>query len=332
MVLYIIKVIGCMGVFYVFYKLLLEKENMHLFKRFYLLFAIIASIIIPSLVFIEHVMVETSSIIESAPSQTTDYDYIGIPQALQGDIVDLAPLFWSIYLLGVAYFGLRFVRNLVQILIRVIKNPSKRSIGLTYVLLRQDLPPHTFFKYIFLNKKKYELNQIPKEVLLHEATHAKQKHSIDVVLIELLQVIFWFNPLIYLFKRVIKLNHEFLADQAVFKKEQYQPTYQNTLLSYLSSDNNNSYQTKMANAINYSSIKKRFVIMQKRTSKNSKILRTSLLLPLLALLTYGFSETKRVAIPQQTKTTIVENLLDKASSQEIRTYNELAKKYNGRSY
>ena len=143
-----------------------------------------------------------------------------------------------------------------------------------------------------MNKTKLEANEIPKEVLLHEETHAHQKHSYDVVLVEFLQVIFWVNPLVYFIKKAIKLNHEFLADQAVLKRDIDKTTYQNTLLSYLSPDSEKKYQPKLANAINYSSIKKRFTVMKTHTSKKAIYLRTLLLLPLLVGLLYGFSNTK----------------------------------------
>ena len=154
-------------------------------------------------------------------------------------------------------------------------------------MLLEDLAtPHTFFKYLFFNKFKFETKQIPQEILLHEQTHSKQKHSIDVLFIELLQIVFWFNPLIYFIKHAIKLNHEFLADQAVLNHGIETASYQKTLLNFSS----NSKQPHLANAINYSFIKKRFTIMRTHTTKRAIWLRSIVLLPLLAILIYGFSE------------------------------------------
>lgn len=150
--------------------------------------------------------------------------------------------------------------------------------------------PHTFFNFIFLNKNKFENNQIPPEVLLHEQTHAKQKHSLDIIFIELLQVVFWFNPLVYWLKKEVKLNHEFLADQDVINQGVDTKTYQTILLQFSS----NQQELALANAINYSSIKKRFTLMKTQTPKRTKWIRSVLLLPLLALLLYSFSSTKEV--------------------------------------
>ena len=325
MLIYIIKSAACMAIFFGFYKLLLERENMHVFKRFYLLLALGASLMIPALVFTEYVVVEPIAYAEVQSLPATDYDYIGVPVALENDVLDVAPILWTIYICGFLFFGLRFIRNLFQIFRRVQQNHTQKSSSFIQVLIKENFPPHTFFKYIFLNKKKFEANEIPQEVLLHEETHARQKHSLDVVFIELLQVIFWFNPLVYLFKKAIKLNHEFLADQAVLNKNIDKTTYQNTLLSYLSPDSQNKYQSKLANAINYSSIKKRFTIMKTHTSKKAVFLRSLLLLPLLAVLLLAFSETKLIEVSTPINNSAMQ---EKASDQELVNYSKLATKYN----
>jgi len=293
MLVYLLKSTACMGIFLLFYKLLLEKENMHVFKRFYLIATLLIAFVIPSLVFVEYVEpIKTPS--NYAFTQTPQETPLVVTPIQTSDIdtINWNLIAWNIYAIGAVIFGLRFLRNLFQIVNRVRKNlKHKQGYGIKVLLLEQ-LPPHTFFKYIFLNKQKFETNSIPNEVLLHEEIHAKQGHSIDVVFIELLHIVLWFNPLVYIFKKSIKLNHEFLADSAVLKNTNATEEYQNTLLSYLSQDNLHKYQSiKMANAINYSSIKKRFTVMKKQTSKKAIIARTILLLPLFVLILYGFSET-----------------------------------------
>ncbi|MFD2588542.1 M56 family metallopeptidase [Croceitalea marina] len=346
MLIYIIKSAACMAIFLLFYKLLLEKENMHVFKRFYLMLALIASLIIPGLVFIEYVEpVVTTYTSANSFIETSTSALIESP-ARDIDVVNWPLLAWTIYGIGALIFGIRFLRNLFQILNRIRRNTKVKQGFSIKVLLLEQLPPHTFFKYIFLNKEKFETNTIPKEVLLHEEIHAKQRHSFDVVFIELLQVILWFNPLLYFFKKSIKLNHEFLADSAVIAKNVSTSNYQNTLLSYLSQDSLHKYQSVsiaigMANAINYSSIKKRFKVMKTRTSKKAILLRSILLLPLLTIMLYGFSETKTI---QRTNPDVGKNIkkeldhvnqlqvnilnAEGASKKEVSEFNSLAEKYN----
>lgn len=309
---YLLKIAACMVLFLLFYKVLLERESMHHFKRFFLLSAVVASLAIPKIVFVEYIEPVVVSNI-STPISYETHSAVFHEQPGDMDTLNWDLILWSVYSIGLVFFGFRFFRNLFQIIRRIKSNPNLKERYSIKVLLQEQIPPHTFFTYVFLNKAKFESNAIPMEVLLHEDTHARQYHSVDVLFIEFLQVLFWFNPLVYLFKKSIKLNHEFLADKAVLNTGDDTLGYKNTLLSYLSEESSKKNQsTGIANAINYSStrlrvfgktfewgstlrhIKKRFEIMEKRTSTKAVWLRTVLVLPLCALLLYGFSETEYV--------------------------------------
>jgi hypothetical protein len=258
---------------------------MHQFKRVYLLTAIALSIGIPFITF--NVYVEPKSLLGTF--QSPMIDAISYPEVIEEAKVEYTTtILWSIYSLGAILFFVKFCINLSQLFIRIQRNPKYKSKYFVKVLLNDLAIPHTFFNYIFLNKVKFESNQIPKEVLLHEETHALQKHSIDILIIELLQVVFWFNPLIYIAKHSIKLNHEFLADEAVLLNGIQPSQYQQLLLAFSS----NVTEPKLANAINYSSIKKRFTVMKTHTSKQKIWLRSALFLPIIALTLYSFSERK----------------------------------------
>ena len=295
---YLLKSAACMMAFLLFYQLLLEKEQMHHFKRYFLIGALVISLVIPGLVFTEFVEMDTleQTVLSSNISEEL---VVNNDPATDMDVVNWSLLLWTLYISGMLLFALRFFKHLYQILRRIQKNPKLKCASTTQVLLKEKMPPHTFFKYIFLNQKAMDNKEIPEEVLLHEETHAKQYHSLDVLFIELLHVILWFNPLLFWFKKSIKLNHEFLADGAVLKKNVPTKNYQNTLLSFISEASEKKYQSiHMANAINYSSIKKRFTVMRKQTSKKAAVIRTLLLIPLTALLVYGFSTTELVSTPK----------------------------------
>ena len=307
MLIYILKSAACLAILLTFYKLFMENESMHTLKRFYLLGALALALAIPFVTFVEYIEIPLPATITTAKAIEIPA-VMSLPQ--EQTPIDYLPLVLSsIYVLGALLYAFKFARNLVFIIQRIRKNPWYRVDRIYNVLLSESVVPHTFLSYIFLNKQKYEARQIPQEVLLHEETHAKQKHSWDVLFIEFLQIIFWFNPLIFIFKKAIKLNHEFLADQAVLQNNRDPVKYQHILLNY-SSPNNQSPPVAigMANAINYSSIKKRFTVMKKQTSKKGVLLRSLLLLPLLVLLTYGFSKKKEV--------------LKNNSSSHINTYNQ----------
>lgn len=316
MEIYLIKSVACLAIFFTFYKLVLERESFHHLKRFYLLLSVIGSITIPLITFTTYISVpqfvtpmvtqEYTSVISSETEVATNY---------------LPTILWSLYVLGVLFFSTQFFRNLYSIIHKIKTNPHYKAANFFHVLISSAITPHTFFSYIFLNKQKFEANEIPSEVIIHEHAHAHQMHSLDILLIELAQIVFWFNPIIYLVKRSIKLNHEFLADQEVLNSGATTSEYQKILLAFSS----NAAVPSMANSINYSSIKKRFTVMKTQTSQRKKWLRSFLLLPLLAVIIYGFSSTKVVEVPQN---------VDKTKNKDNYTtqYLEGAKRNNTKAF
>ncbi len=304
MIVYLIKSTTCLAIFFLFYKLFLEKENMHIFKRFYLLGILVASFCIPLITFTNYV-----SVVPMQELAMLDQNMTIATNDSTGIVTNYLPMIlWTVYSFGVILFVLKFALNIYKILVKIYKNPHHKTKSFINVLLEDLATPHTFFSYIFLDKYKFEAKKIPQEVIIHEQTHAKQKHSLDVLLIELILIVFWFNPIFYLVKHAIKLNHEFLADQAVLNRGTNTSVYQKILLNFSSTD----YHPKLTNAINYSFIKKRFTIMKTQTSKKTSWLRSLILLPLLTVLIYGFSEkiTIEKLIPQIQKTTNNSQLKD----------------------
>lgn len=288
MEIYILKSAACLAVFFAFYKLVLENTSFHHFKRFYLLGSLLASFLIPLITFTTYVAASPSVLI------LTEGNSQEILSETAGSINYWSIVLWTIYGLGVLFFSVKFFRNLFGLIQKIQKNPKFRNRGFINILLTETVIPHTFFSYIFLNKEQFEHDKIPSEVLLHEETHARQKHSLDIVLFEIFQILFWFNPLFYFLKRSVKLNHEFLADRAVLNAGSETSHYQKILLAFSTPHNYKEFETpKLAHAINYSSTKKRFKAMKTRTSSRTILLRSLLLLPLLSLLIYGFS-TKEV--------------------------------------
>ncbi|WP_417859920.1 M56 family metallopeptidase [Winogradskyella sediminis] len=302
---YILKFSACLGVFWLVYVFFLERQNMHRFKRFYLLATLILALVIPTLTITEYVEPFVTSF-ETAP------EYFPIELAIEEVTIEEVPFFnletilWLIYGLGVLVFASRFIINLIRMQRRISKNENIKTRSFIYVLLQENTIPHSFFRYIFFNKTRYASNNIPKEVLLHEETHSKQLHSLDIIILELLQIAFWFHPLIYILKHHVKLNHEFLADQAVLKQGVNTKTYQNILLQF--SSNTQDYQ--FSSAINYSSIKKRFTVMKTQTSKTRVWLSTLLVLPIIAVLFYSFAEKEYVEKEESSIIEHVEHIKD----------------------
>ena len=316
MSIYILKSTACLTVLYLFYKFFLENEKMHFFKRFYLIGMLLLSFFIPLITFTTYGNL-AESIFPIVLINNTEEESNSL---LFSEILPF--VVWTIYFIGILFFSIRFWKNLISIILRIKKNHKLNIQSHIHVLLQNKIIPHTFLKYIFLNKVDFESNNIPDEVLLHEQTHAVQRHSIDILIIEILQIIFWFNPLIYLVKNSIKLNHEFLADQGVLSKGINASQYQKTLLLF----STNTSTPILANSINYSIIKKRFTIMKTKTSLNKTWFKGLLVLPILAILIFGFSTKEEVKINQVNLSNVV--IQEGASKDQIKRYNRLARYYN----
>ena len=316
MLLQIIKIIACLSILLVFYKLVLEKENMHQFKRYFLLSAVFIAIGVPYITFTNYVT--PTEIAQPVIENTNITPFTPIGSKFE-KAFDYSIILWGLYAIVTLIFIIKFINNIIDIVESIRNHEHQKGNQHTKILVQKAIVPHTFLNYIFVNKTDFENENIPQSVLLHEESHAKQKHSIDIILIELFIVLFWFNPLLYWLKHLIKLNHEFLADQAVLIAGHQTKQYQLTLLTYSSNTPNN----QLANAINYSSIKKRLTIMKTETSTPTKWIKTVLILPILALLLFSFSSTKEVALKTDSKEQIFQQKI--ATPEQIAEYNALAK-------
>jgi len=308
---YLLKSIACFALFYGGYWLLLRNTSKHSVKRFYLISSVLLAMIIPLITFTTYLPGSNQAIIEWTGT---------VAAATEAKGIDWPSILLGLYLVVSTLLLIRFIRNLFGMYSKVYKNERDPWPDHWKILLGGPTEPHTFLRYIFLNRAAYERQEIPKSVLLHEEAHARQWHTLDLILMELLQVVFWFNPLIPLFRRAIKLNHEFLADQAVIDHGIPRHTYQHTLLAFSS----NAAVPTLAHGINYSSFKKRLTVMKTQTSNRQLSWRMLLLIPIVALALYGFSN-KEVAYLEDYPSI---ELQDGATKKQIKEYNTLAKKYN----
>jgi len=195
----------------------------------------------------------------------------------------------------------------------VYQNEIRKSVPFensTLVLIEETTLPHTFLNTIFINETDYNNRNIETELFTHELTHVTQKHTLDVLFIETLKTIFWFNPIFYFYKKAIQLNHEFLADEKVVTKFSNVPFYQSLLLS--------KAETKMAfslaSNLNYSITKKRLLMMTKTTSKVKTAICQTALIPIITALVLLFC----VKVNAQEKTTLSAEPINEKSTDKDR--------------
>ncbi len=280
----------CLFVLWLAYKLLLENTSWHAFKRWFLIGSLIISFSIP------FIIVKTIAI-PIQKSTFTAYD-LAVEETINKENVFEVNWWYvilAVYAIGFAIMLWRFSKNLNSF--RIQQEDEISSYKTYQLILRNQLTiPHSFLKRIFVSKKNHGTNKIPTVVLEHEKAHLDQKHSLDILFIESLIVLLWFNPLLYLIRYSMKLNHEFLADQCVLKQGISTTEYQQLLLDHATT----SYQQAMANTFTFPIIKKRFHIMKTHTSNTSLILRSLALVPILALLiiSCGKEETEFIEIEE----------------------------------
>lgn len=304
MILYLIKVILGSAIFILTFKLLLEKEKIHRFNRAYLLLSLLIPFVIPSITFHSSIPIATisnneivqrnffvnqpiSPVITS--TESTDYAFI---------------LFLTIYVLVSSVLLYRFMINLYRIILKVRNSETLVENHLTIVLINEETNPYSFLKYLFVNEKKFKNGAIEKEILIHEYAHIVQKHSFDILFVELLQVFFWFNPFIYLYKKAIQLNHEFLADEAVINACANVTNHQYLLIEKASK----SQEFHLSSSFNFLITKQRLIMMTKTKSPLNAFCRQIALAPVLALTVFALSTKSLAQAPTPSFPTPKQNL------------------------
>ncbi|WP_339694141.1 M23/M56 family metallopeptidase [uncultured Roseivirga sp.] len=310
----------CLLVLFGIYKLVLEQTALHRVKRFYLLFALIFSLTTPWLnleISSDKIMIPTGEMISETLYEVVANEQAISPEAISPSeytevkpktSINYAP--WAIgglYLVIAFVLVVRFGRNIHRLFTKAKNNTRIPYKSAKVVLLGQPTIPHNFLKFIFMYNEDYKKEALREQLLAHELGHALQRHSLDILLVELLQVLFWFNPMYYFYAKAIRLNHEYLADAMVLGKFNDIVTYQRLLLKF--ANRNQSNEMSLACLSNYSLTKKRFKMMTQQTTKMAALVRAAILLPLLAVTTLCFSlKTKAEAIIGNNANTLISTL------------------------
>lgn len=205
-------------------------------------------------------------------SETTN-TFLGIP---------LFTLIGRIYFFTSLILILGFTFKVTRLLLLIKKSKTMTDEGIKYVFVNENLPTFSFFNFIFIQNDLFENNQESRKIIEHETIHLSQRHSIDLILAELLIILQWFNPIAYLIRKSIKENHEFLADKGIIENDLDVSEYKLLLLRNSTKIGTGS----LTHNFSYSLIKKRFTMMEKKDSK-IKLILGMMILPLafsLALL------------------------------------------------
>ncbi|MGH1520148.1 M56 family metallopeptidase [Chryseobacterium sp. JK1] len=260
----ILKIILCSSIFIAVYYLFLEKEKMYRFNRFYLLSSVVLSYIIPFItISVPQVEEKPQLVIEEAAEQITFVQPV------------VQESFNWMNVIGIIYVTITFfllIKSILAILsIKKIKGKKQTYQNCNIIITEENHSPFSFWNTIYMGKIYLKNNTIDPRIFLHEKSHIDQKHSIDLLLIDLLKIFTWFNPALFLYRKAIVTNHEFLADESVLKGQFNVTDYQNLILEEIISQQNPS----LSHSFNFNNTKKRFIMMKAKKSKFSLLKKTA---------------------------------------------------------
>jgi len=172
-------------------------------------------------------------------------------------------LLFTGYIIVTIFMGFRFTFNLFKLWNLHYRSEKIEANGYKIVLTEKNIQTFSFFNNLFINKALYHSEQGLRQIIKHELAHINQKHSIDIVLAELLIIFQWFNPFVYLLKKSISETHEYLADRRTLATEPDISGYKLLVLTHSTSQRVNS----ITNNFSYLLIKKRISMMEKTVSK-----------------------------------------------------------------
>ncbi|WP_263601833.1 M56 family metallopeptidase [Chryseobacterium sp. PET-29] len=278
----ILKIILGSSMLLAVYYMLLQKEKMYRFNRFYLMFSILFSYAVP------FISIQSENLKPSNRIQTTvetTQQVLDITKVQEN--FNLINWLWIIYGTITLIFLIKLIHSFL--VIKKMKGKSIKYHNQNILITKEYTSPFSFWNTIYLGENYLIDSKIDPRIFLHEKSHLEQKHSVDVIIIEILKAFTWFNPSIFFYRKAIITNHEFLADESVLKNDFNIKEYQNLILNEIILNQNYN----LTHTFNFNNTKKRFIMMNTKKSKMT-IIKKVISIPVL-LITFGLFVQKTYA-------------------------------------
>lgn len=288
MTLYLIKSILILSLLYCSFAVLLSRETFHRFNRLLLVGTLWAALLLP--------------LVRIAPDHPTAGGHLLASSAAQlesnvGFTLVVTPerqvsLTWDRLLLAVWFLGvgLMMVLTIVQAvgLVRFMSGGLRHTDGRgnTVILKPGNFPPFSLLRYIMMSVSDYDRHRAC--ILAHEQEHIRLGHTYDLLLLEVVKALQWFNPLVWMLEQDLKAIHEYEADMAVINQGIDAKTYQQLLVVKVMEDRLQPFSNNLA----HGSLKKRIVMMYQKKSNRWKMLKALCLVPVSGLALYVFATPK----------------------------------------
>ncbi len=287
---YLVKVNGLLVLFFVVYYIFLRKETFFQYNRWFLNIGLVASLLLPFAIIKKIVWVEKAS------EATT---FVSLPYAnLQNMSIpvseDVFVSYWNlshivIYFVGLSILFFKLCQEYYAYR-QILKN--KKSVncdGIKTIEITENVGPFSFFNTIVINPNLYSESEL-NAIISHEKVHVRQYHSVDVLVSKLFAIVFWYNPIVWLYRKFMIQNLEYIADNKAIENDNNFKQYQYTLLKHTT----NMSCVALTNPFYQSLIKKRIVMLNKKPSTRANRLKLAIVVPMLAIFVWQF-QTKIVA-------------------------------------
>ena len=288
--LYLLQSITVSGIFYCYYHFFLRNKKFHTYNRYFLLCALMISIVVPLLnipvYFTEETvspspLIKTLTIVSSGGFEENIQNQS--PLTTTHSLLTRSNILWSIYFIGFSFMLSAFITGITRILKLKRKYPVEKIDDIDFVNTNEPGTPYSFFKNLFWNQK-IELNSgNGQQIFRHELYHIRQKHSADILFAEIITVIFWINPFFFLLKKEIKAIHEFLADSFAANKNEEWDYAELLLMQVLGSPN------RLTNHFFHNQIKRRIAMITTSKNPSYQYLRKLFVLPVAIMITALFA-------------------------------------------
>src|SRR5690554_6083409 len=313
---YILQVNFALVLFYLLFTLLFKRDTFLKIRRFYFLSALLFSVIYPLLVvpglsdfwnfrFSEPQTVEATVFFEAPTLEVMVEESEAEAASLN---IPWEQIFITLYIAVTIFFILRFLWQLISIFRIRLKSEETEVLGIKVYDLKDNITPFSFFGMIFINSEMHSKEEL-EQIIIHEHTHVSEKHSLDIMLVESILLFSWWNPAVWLLKREMAMNLEYLADVGVLREGVDSREYQYHLLRLTYHET----AVQIVNNFNVSQLKQKIMMMNKTRSSTLKLAKYLLMLPVFFILiavnsSYAGEKNQNMQEPPPVKKEVTEDI------------------------
>ena len=301
--IYIAKSSGLLVLFYFAYYFLLRKETFFNSSRYFLLAGLITSVGLPFMVYTKTVWIEPAPVEDFIVSENSNaapalhYTRFPVTNHIQNESFDINwnYILLAIYIIGFVALVIKFAIDFYSLSTVLKGKKIQQQADFKFVDINENIAPFSYFDYIVYNSSMFTPSEL-ENIIEHEKVHSDQNHTVDVLISRVFCVLFWFNPIIWLYKKAILQNLEFIADSEAAKKISDKKAYQYTLLKITTHES----CVAITNHFYQSLIKKRIVMLNKNQSKKRNYWKYYAIIPALVAFVLLF-QIKTIAQEKERK-------------------------------